>query len=63
MVDPFHIKGHKVSFNKKYLEVNRHYKEPKCDLNHEDCEYHPNLPKYRELSKDVNMEICEQVDV
>ena len=46
MVDPFHIKGHI---------------EPKCNLDHEDCLYHPSLESLLPLSKEVNLEICEQV--
>ena len=35
--------------------------KPKCDISHADCEYHPDLPQYQYLTKDVNLEICEKV--
>ena len=26
-----------------------------------DCQYHPDLPKYKHLTEKINLEICEQV--
>ena len=42
VVDKFHIKGHV---------------EPKCDLSHPDCKYHPDHQSNKDTFSGVNMEV------
>ena len=30
-------------------------------MNHPECKFHPDLPKYKHLTQGTNLEICEQV--
>lgn len=63
MVDPFHIKMHKVSRINQMCFLISKSQEKKCILSEDDCQYHPDLPRFLHLSKDVNLEIAEQVRV
>ena len=55
-----------ISKDTRYLKIlllinNYHeFKEKKCNILHAECEYHPDLEKFIGLTKDSNLEICEQ---
>ena len=58
IVDPFHIKGHIVSYPFTNSFVSKIVsQEEKCTLSSELCEYHPDLEQHKDLTENINMEV------